>query len=170
MEETREPLKNPVTAAVWRGLPDVAKEAIGMIVEAAGAGHLEMYNGIIAIAVRQCHAVTINPAAELRPGHEIMRGQGGPAPRRAARPRLCRWRGARPARPRARGRPARQDVRQPPCAPQGGRPGALGRLALVWGGTLGGARDPRATGGMTPGRDEERRKGPGDVECREPRS
>lgn len=77
MEETREPLKNPVTAAVWRGLPDVAKEAIGMIVEAAGAGHLEMYNGIIAIAVRQCHAVTINPAAELRPGHEIMRGQGG---------------------------------------------------------------------------------------------
>lgn len=79
MEENKaqEPLKNPVTASVWKELPDVAKESVCMILEAAGAGHLEMYNGVIAITVRQCHAVTINPTAELRPGHEIMRPQGG---------------------------------------------------------------------------------------------
>lgn len=66
-------LKNPITAAVWKALSPLAQECITMIQEADQCGQLDMFNGAIAITVRQRKAITINPTAELRPGHEIMR-------------------------------------------------------------------------------------------------
>jgi hypothetical protein len=74
-DETDEALKNPVTASTWKALPDLARQCICMIVDAAQSGHLDMFNGVIAITVRQRKAITLNPSAELRPGHEIMRQQ-----------------------------------------------------------------------------------------------